>query len=725
MLTLGIFSGGAFSNLLAATPVDAARENELVKENAVRKAMEFANFKSIQAVKQPQVNYSHTRYYQILGTTKDGRMLVAVDPASNEIVQMVKLCPYPGLFTEKVTLKKEELEPTCKDFLAKKKLPGIPEGYKMIAAREKHALKKKLYQVVYHHFAKEIPVYTDFVSFFLNGEGNMIAFSKVYHDVKVSTTPRLTQKEANSSAMAILGKGTLEEYTTKMEVLKTSLKIVYPNNYFEKWTWQWSNEQALVWVVQLGDKEKRIPEIDIWVDAHTGKIQGGEIYERPIPELIGIPNQTGDISGIWQPAMDKMMYNTGTAHTILADTPEATVVNAISNGFVFVLQSHGGTTATAESVTINHAGTFDQRTLEPDEVPANNLYYALVSCCESGHDGPGLDFKDTFISQGALSFQGYAPSINPDPYEHALVRYLAEGEALFNADIMAQADTTPWFDIIIRWQAWCLNAIYLAPLRVSISAPSSTCCSFTISATVYNGEAALATTANDVYAYPVLPPGFTITSGSFIQNTPAIPYANSWTAIWTVSAPVWTYGNYTFDVVVWSDNLGVAVHDFDDPYHKFSVHISCPCLIPIPDIILVEVFRWWDWAERLYPRNEISKKILEFREPLMKEYRSEYFFKKNPQGFLKAIQKITELEKVFHQNLKPPIANKDALERYLVAVDKMNVFLLEMSKTEITDAFAFFKSIGTLQGTINKMATAAFVPKWQTLKTSLMKEKEE
>lgn len=55
-------------------------------------------------------------------------------------------------------------------------------------------------------------------------------------------------------------------------------------------------------------------------------------------------------------------------------------------------------------------------------------------------------------------------------------------------------------------------------------------------------------------------------TGTAKWNTPQ-------SASWTVQAPA-TTGDYTLDVEVWSDNLGTAVDDPTDPYHKFEVSVQ-------------------------------------------------------------------------------------------------------------------------------------------------------
>jgi hypothetical protein len=68
--------------------------------------------------------------------------------------------------------------------------------------------------------------------------------------------------------------------------------------------------------------------------------------------------------------------------------------------------------------------------------------------------------------------------------------------------------------------------------------------------------------------------------------------------------------------------------------------------------------------------------------------------------------------------------NKEAIENYISAADRMNNFLLKVSKMKIEDVFAFFRKVGKLQKTINEKATIAFVPKVNARKSkSLIKKK--
>ena len=89
-------------------------------------------------------------------------------------------------------------------------------------------------------------------------------------------------------------------------------------------------------------------------------------------------------------------------------------------------------------------------------------------------------------------WQGYVESINPDSYERALRRYLAEGDSLWNAHNNAVADANPWFTIVIEYgpPLYCFNLLRLAPMHVDTSAPSHAWRNATIAATVRNQESA-------------------------------------------------------------------------------------------------------------------------------------------------------------------------------------------------------------------------------------------
>lgn len=681
----------------------------VTKETAAAIAIRFAGLKKVTAVRQPRVIYSHTETFNVMGNDGKGDILIGLAPATGEVIKMVKQCPYPDIDTENVVISGEEAVLKAKEFLSKRGLPPIPEGFVIEKPKLKTTWRKKHWEVVWRHYVDEVQVLSDFISFIISAEtGEIASYSKVRHDIEAPHQPKLSADEAIERARGVLGKGTLEDYDPRMKVLKTTLKILYPNNYFEDFVYHWSDRQALAWIVQFGEDEE--PAIDIWIDALSGEFLGGEIYEGPVPGLWGIPDQTSDITSYpgWEPALDKMQYNT--SHTFLGDANEADIVNSIANGDYFVLQTHGGTTTTAEYARIRHSGTTDEQRLTPDEIPNNNLRYALMSFCKSAHDGTGQDFKDVFVDRGSDVFQGYVESMNPDHYEKELLRYLAEGQTLWDAHWNAWADVSPGFTIVIEFgpPLYCYNQLRLAPLLVDVSAPSSAWHTATITATVRNWENARKTTATNVMAKLVLPtgsPGFTIISGANPQTTPALNWNHSWTAQWTVHAPLMTWGTRTFDVVVWSDNLGVEVDDFDNPYHKVDVSFGYPFVVILKDYL--ELIKWWELAAESYKQFPEPRQIISISRDIDR-YKSADDVQKDPGPFLRLMTSMGELELRFGNHfLEPGKVVPEAIRQYLEAVEAKMAYLEQLQVEGLGDVKEALTKLGAMQMRINAAAIKA------------------
>lgn len=681
----------------------------VTEETAAAIATEFGDLKEVTGVAQPRVISQHTETFNVRGNDGQGDILIGVDPTTGEVIKMVLQCPYAGRDSEIEAISGEEAVKSAQEFLSKRGLPPVPEGFVVEEPRLRTTWTKKHWEVVWHHRVDEIAVLPDFLSFLVNAEtGLVVSYSKVRHDIEVARQPRLTADEAIERARAALGKGTLEGYDPAMQVLKTTLKVLYPNNYFEDFVYHWSDRQALAWVVQFEEDEDE-PAIDVWIDAFSGDLLGGEIYERPVPELWGVPNQTADITNIWQPALDLMQYDTS-GQTFLGDATEADVVNSIANGFIFILQTHGGTTATAEEAVISNLFTasHDARHLDPSEVPANDLRYALVSCCNSGHDGSGTDFKDAFIDQGADVFQGYVESINPDPYEMSLRRYLAEGDSLWNAHWNAVADVNPWFTIVIEYgqPLYCYNLLRLAPLHVDVSASSAGWHTATIEAQVRNREDARHTTATNVMAQLQLPPGVAIVSGANPQTTSALNYNHNWTAQWTVVAPLFSFGTKTFDVLVWSDNLGVAVDDYDDPYHKVDASFAWSVTAVVKGYL--QVVKWWELAQARYADFPQPEQIISLSGDLDRYQRAEDV-QEDPEGFLRIVTDIAQLEVEFGNRLvESGEVTPEAAKGYLEAVEAKTQYLRQLQETGLEDSTEVLTELSAMQMRINAAALSAF-----------------
>ncbi len=548
-----------------------------VQRSIIQKAKEFGEIIEVKNVTYPRVTSSHTLFVNVLGVNKDSvQIMVGVDPITMEVVKMVRLCPRKIEEATEVKIPEEQAKSACFDFLKRKNLP-IPENYLLEEAKISSVGPWKRWRFVWRHIENQVRVLPDFIMMELNAteEANVISYSRVHHKVEVDLTPKLNSSDALERA---------KEYMKEVRGLKlkeSSLAVVYPNNFFRKQVWEWSENQALCWILKFYRDKNHL--IDIWVDAMTGVIHGGEMCHLPAPEVYGIdkPGQThmqSHLNNIWAPYLDMMKYDVTSFNwaNTNAGFSEATISGAISGGRYFIVEGHGDVTATAEMMAIAYQGTADAQALTPDEVPANNLRFVFLDVCQSGHDGTGADFKDVFISQGGDVFIGFDDYMCAWNYEDRLLHYLAQGMALANAHNLADADVSPWYTIVITYNVGCLNMVRLAPLFVNVTCSPAgnigTGATFTVTASINNWENVDHTQATNVNANLVLPAGFTLTSGANPQNVGAVNWGSPVAATWTVKAPG-ASGLYTLDVEAWSDNLGVAVSDPAAPYHKFDVNV--------------------------------------------------------------------------------------------------------------------------------------------------------
>lgn len=549
-----------------------------VRNQIINKAKEFAEITTIQNVVYPRAVSSHTRFVNILGVDKDGvQVVVGIDPITTEVVKMTRLCPRIKDEATEVKISEEQAKSRCLDFLNSKDL-SMPENYVLEDAKIVSLGPWKRWRFVWRHVENGVGVLPDFLMMEVNAteEANIISYSRVHHPISVELVSKLSPLEAEAKA---------KEFMKEIEGLQladSKLSVVYPNNFFRKQVWEWSEEQALCWILKFARDEKHV--LDIWVDAVTGVIHGGEMCHLHIPEVYGIdkPGQThmqSHLDNIWSPYLDIMKFDVSSFDWTNANAgfAEATISNAISNSRYFIVEGHGDVTETAEKMTIAYQGTEDAKAFTPDEVPANNLRFVFLDVCQSGEDGTGDDFKDTFIDQGGDVFIGFDDYMCAWNYEEKLLHYLSQGLHLANAHNLAEADTSPWYTIVITYDVACLNKVRLAPLIVTVNrSPTgivSTNGILTVTTSINNREDVDHIAATNVQANLVLPAGFTIISGANPQNIGNINWNAPKTASWTVRVP-FVIGSHTLDVEVSSDNLGVAVHDPDDPYHKFQVDVS-------------------------------------------------------------------------------------------------------------------------------------------------------
>ncbi|UCH94910.1 MAG: hypothetical protein JSV88_32290 [Candidatus Aminicenantes bacterium] len=543
----------------------------------IEKAKVFAGIIEIANVTYPKVVSSHTRFVNIFGVNKDKvRVLLGVDPETTEVVKMVKLYPRKVKDAMEVKISKEQAQKKCLNFLKSKNLT-ISKNYAITEAKVVSLGPWKRWKFVWRHFENDVQILPDFIMMEVNAseEANIISYSKVHHEVMVDLTPKLDSSKALDRAKEFLpGKEGLEIKTSR-------LSVVYPNHFFKKQVWEWSEKQALCWILEFHQDGRHV--IDIWVDAVTGQIQGGYMCHLHVPEVFGIDrpiekHMQSHLENIWFPYLGMMKYDVSSFDwtNAVPGFTETTISKAISTSRYFIVEGHGDVTDTAEKMIIAYGGAADARAFTPDEVPANNLGFVFLDVCQSGHDGTGPDFKDTFLSQGGDVFIGFDDYMCAWNYEERLLHYLAQGIHLADAHTMAVADVSPVYPIVITYNVSSLNKVRLAPIFVTVKrSPSgniSTRGIFTVSASLYNMEDVDHTAATNVKAKLVLPSKFKILSGANPQNVGTINWNSTKNATWTVKAPG-VSGLFTLDVEVWSDNLGVEVDDPDDPYHEFEVNV--------------------------------------------------------------------------------------------------------------------------------------------------------
>jgi len=230
-----------------------------------------------------------------------------------------------------------------------------------------------------------------------------------------------------------------------------------------------------------------------------------------------------------------------------------------------------------------------------------------------------------------------------------------------------------------------------------------------ITATVTNREDARHTKAKNVNAKLQMPAGFSIIAGANPQSTPALNWLNSWTAQWTVHAPWWVHGTKTFDVIVWSDNLGVDVDDFDNPYHKTEIYFS---LFPFPWWEYLQLVKWWKLALKRYPQLPEPKQIIELSRK-MQVYKDPNDIRKKPKQFVKFMTNIAEQEQKFADYglslAKVGRLDYKAVEKYLEKLEQKTGYLRELQLKGIENTNETLTMLSALQIQVNEAAIEAFL----------------
>jgi hypothetical protein len=566
-----------------------------VPQWVIDEAVGFAGIHTIVTTVHPQVNNAHTQFYQvhgianISGTDRECVVIVTGSELDPQVVGYIRLCPRYADLSDVNNYTESEVITIAEDWRTDKGFT-IPAGYTQETPVLSQVGEELRWEIFWTHNFVSGPytgrVVSDFILVEVDAEeGEVITYSKVHHAITPDTDPDISESQALTFAEGHL---TTLGFSSSLPHLGTELAVVYPNDYFTNYSWAWSEDQSLCWIVQFGDSlDVSEPGIDIWVEANGtgGELRGGEIYENPVGELHGIPDQEAD-TDTQKVYLEMMQYDlTGKIHK--GNTTEATVTGDISDAdnFLFILHTHGKAENGKEHARISTTAAGDARYFSSDEVPAHTLHYALISCCHSGDSGgDGPHFKDSFRSQytggSYFCFQGYEGSINPDHYEGREFYHLSLGKTLQNAHNAAKTETGIKFKVVFTYQGACYNKIRLAPLQVTVwRMPPTNVVPyqvFLMMVNVKNREDAGSTQATGVWVQLVIPPEFEL-AAPLQENPKSLGSLNSGddnTASWYVRAKMTTApGTYTFDALVWSDNLGVEVDDPDDPYHKHDVTV--------------------------------------------------------------------------------------------------------------------------------------------------------
>ena len=203
----------------------------------------------------------------------------------------------------------------------------------------------------------------------------------------------------------------------------------------------------------------------------------------------------------------------------------------------------------------------------------------------------------------------------------------------------------------------------------------------------------------------ILPSGVTIISGVNPQVSPALYYNHRWAAQWKVHAPFWTTRIKTFDVVVWSDNLGVEVDDYDNPYHKVDITFGYLKLVLFE---YLELWKWWELAVARFQQVDELKQILSIRNDIGR-YENIDDVREDPGTFLELMTNMAMLELEFgNRVLELRYVSPDAGSPYLEAVKKKIAYLKQMQKEGIAEAKEALTKLSAMQMMINATALEAF-----------------
>jgi hypothetical protein len=590
---------------------------------AIDTATAFESFHTIVATTDPRIARAHTQFYEIYGifddngTDREALVIVGGSELSPEVVGDIKLCfryddrSDTNNYTEAQVITIVDAWMSLHGFTPPS---GFTRGTPVLRQVGEELRWETFWRHNFSSGADTGRVLSDFILVGVDAEeGDVIAYSKVHHPIAVDTDPDITQTQAVTFArghLDVLG------FDQNAPHLSTELSVVYPNDYFANFDWEWNDNQHLCWIVQFGGTlHPSEPGVEIWVEANGsgGELLGGQQYKNPTGELYGIPDQEDDVDRA-EELLEGMQYNlTGKVHK--GNTTEAAIRSSISetDNTLFILSTHGGAWDNLEHAVIDNNSSGDAMFFSSDEVPDHTLNYALMSCCHSGDEEGDNDFKDEFINHyiggSYFLFQGYEGTVAPDWYEKREFYHLAMGRSIENAHETAKAETGFTGTVVFAYTGNCYNKVKLAPLWVDVTEEPEEDhlhgVPFRIYVDVRNWEAAGYTEATGVTVQLEIPAGFLLASGTNPQVLGNIASGSVARAEFWLLASTASTGTHTFDAVVWSDNLGVELDDPDEYrtqgyYHREDVNIIGPECDVSPDWLYFGSVPVGDYSEKTF-----------------------------------------------------------------------------------------------------------------------------
>ena len=157
--------------------------------------------------------------------------------------------------------------------------------------------------------------------------------------------------------------------------------------------------------------------------------------------------------------------------------------------------------------------------------------------------------------------------------------------------------------------------------------------------------------------------------------------------------------------MVWSDNLGVEVDDYENPYHKVDIHFR-HLFVVVKEYL--ELVKWWELALAHYKQFPEPRQIISISKNLDR-YKSVDDVQKDSGQFLGLMASLGKLELDFGKHfLEPGEVNPEAVQRYLEAVETKITYIKQTQEKGGEDIREALTKLSAIQMRINATAIEAF-----------------